>query len=101
MKAIQGGKAKNDKVNLYKIAKLIHGGNFLLAYVYDKNMRGTRHLSHRRTKIVRHGANLKAHVDNTASQYNLPAHNVELKNVYDREKYAIAFLLSLYSALLI
>lgn len=71
MKAIQGGKAKNDKVNLYKIAKLIHGGN------------------------------LKAHVDNTASQYNLPAHNVELKNVYDREKYAIAFLLSLYSALLI
>ncbi|MBB1420282.1 IS110 family transposase, partial [Pseudoalteromonas sp. SG44-1] len=33
-----------------------------------------------------HGADLKAHVANTASQYNLPAHNVNLKNVCDREK---------------
>ena len=49
-------------------------------------MRATRDLLRRRTKIVRHGADLKAHVANTASQYNLPAHNVNLKNVCDREK---------------
>jgi len=70
----------------YKIAKLIRGGNFPLAYVYNKDMRATRDLLRRRTKIVRHGADLKAHVANTASQYNLPAHNVNLKNVCDREK---------------
>ena len=86
MKAIHGGKAKNDKIDSYKIAKLIRGGNFPLAYVYDKEMLATRDLLRRRTKIVRHGADLKAHVANTASQYNLPAHNVNLKNVCDREK---------------
>ncbi|WP_257254975.1 transposase, partial [Endozoicomonas sp. SESOKO3] len=28
MKAIHGGKAKNDKIDSYKIAKLLRGGNF-------------------------------------------------------------------------
>ena len=60
--AIHGGKAKNDKIDSHKIAKLILGGNFPLAYVYDKDMRATRDLLRRRTKIVRHGADLKAHV---------------------------------------
>ena len=68
MKAIHGGKAKNDKIDSYKIAKLIRGGNFPLAYVYDKEMRATRDLLRRRTKIVRHGTDLKANVANTASQ---------------------------------
>lgn len=36
MKAIHGGKTKNDKIDAYKIAKLIRGGNFPLAYVYPK-----------------------------------------------------------------
>jgi hypothetical protein len=36
MKAIHGGKAKNDRIDSYKIAKLIRGGNFPLAYVYPK-----------------------------------------------------------------
>jgi len=54
----------------FKIAKLIRGGNFPLAYVYPKEMRATRDLLRRRTSIVRHGANLKAHVVNTTSQYN-------------------------------
>jgi transposase len=55
MKAIHGGKAKNDRIDLYKIAKLIRGGNFPLAYVYPKEMRATRDLLRRRTKIVRWG----------------------------------------------
>ncbi len=41
MKAIHGGKAKNDKIDSYKIAKLIRGGNFPLAYVYPKEMWAT------------------------------------------------------------
>jgi transposase len=84
MKAIHGGKAKNDRIDSFKIANLIRGGNFPLAYVYPKEMRATRDLLRRRMKIVRHGANLKAHVGNTTSQYNLPPNKVNLKNVSAR-----------------
>ena len=86
MKAIHGGKAKNDRIDSFKIAKLIRGGNFPLAYVYPKEMRATRDLLRRRMKIVRHGADLKSHVVNTTSQYNLPPNKVNLKNVGAREE---------------
>ena len=72
MKVIHGGKAKNDRIDSFKIANLIRDGNFPLAYVYPKEMRATRNLLRRRIKIVRHGADLKAHMVNTTSQYNLP-----------------------------
>lgn len=86
MKAIHGGKAKNDRIDSFKIANLIRGGNFPLAYVYPKAMRATRDLLRRRMKIVRHGADLKAHVTNTTSQYNLPPNKVNLKNIGAREQ---------------
>ena len=86
MKAIHGGKAKNDRIDSFKIANLIRGGNFPLAYVYPKAMRATRDLLRRRMKIVRHGADLKAHVANTTSQYNLPPNKVNLKNPSAREQ---------------
>ena len=41
MKAIHGGKAKNDKVDSYKIANLIRGGTFPMAFVYPREMRAT------------------------------------------------------------
>lgn len=85
MKAIHGGKAKNDRIDSFKIAKLMRGGNFPLAYVYPKEMRATRDLLRRRMKIVRHGADLKAHIVNTTSQYNLPVNKVNLKNTPARE----------------
>ena len=91
MKAIHGGKAKNDRIDSFKIANLIRGGNFPLAYVYPKEMRATRDLLRRRTKLVRHGAHLKAHVSNTTSQYNLPPNKVNLKNVGAREQLKITF----------
>ena len=34
MKAIHGGKTKNDKIDSYKIAMLMRGGTFPLAYVF-------------------------------------------------------------------
>ena len=86
MKAIHGGKAKNDRIDSFKIASLIRGGNFPLAFVYPKDMRATRDLLRRRMKIVRHGADLKAHVVNTTSQYNLPQNKVNLKNTTAREQ---------------
>ena len=85
MKAIHGGKAKNDRIDSYKIAHLIRGGNFPLAYVYPLQMRAARDLLRRRTRIVRHGADLKAHVKNTTSQYNLPPNNLNLRYDFARE----------------
>jgi len=86
MKAIHGGKAKNDKIDSFKIAALLRGGNFPLAYAYPHEMRATRDLLRRRTKIVRHGAMLKGHVVNTNSQYNLPATELNLKNISARQQ---------------
>ena len=91
MKAIHGGKAKNDRIDSYKIASLIRGGNFPLAYTYPKEMRATRDLLRRRTKIVRHCAHLKAHVVNTTSQYNLPPNGINMKNACAREQLKSTF----------
>jgi hypothetical protein len=39
MKAIHGGKAENDRIDAYKIAYLLRGGNIPMAYVYPSEMR--------------------------------------------------------------
>jgi transposase len=72
MKAIHGGKAKNDKIDSQKIAALLRGGMLPQAYVYPAAMRATRDLLRRRTHLMRKRAELLAHVQNTNSQYNLP-----------------------------
>ena len=72
MKAIHGGKAKNDKIDSYKIASLIRGGTFPVAYVYPAEMRATRDLLRRRMHLMRKRAELVAHIHNTNTQYNLP-----------------------------
>jgi len=72
MRAIHGGKAKNDTIDAEKIARLLKGGNLPVAYVYPRAMRATRDLLRRRTFLVRRRAELLAHVVNTNSQYNLP-----------------------------
>ena len=91
MKAIHGGKSKNDRIDSFKIAMLMRGGNFPLAYVYPKKMRATRDLLRRRTRIVQHGAMLKAHVVNTVSQYNLPPSKANLNNPGGRSQLTSAF----------
>ena len=73
MKAIHGGKAKNDKIDAQKIAILLRGGMLPQAYVYPAEMRATRDLLRRRTHLARKRGELLAHVQNTNSQYNLPA----------------------------
>ena len=73
MKAMHGGKAKNDKIDSQKIAALLRGGMLPEAYVYPAEMRATRDLLRRRTHLMRKRAELLAHVQNTTSQYNWPA----------------------------
>ena len=72
MKAIHGGKAKNDKIDAQKIAVLLRGGMLPQAYVYPAEMRATRDLLRRRMHLMRKRAELLAHIQNTNSQYNLP-----------------------------
>jgi len=72
MKAIHGGKAKNDKVDSLKIATLLRGGNLPHAYVYPRELRATRDLLRRRQHLVRRRGSLLAHIQNTHHQYNLP-----------------------------
>ena len=72
MKAIHGGKAKNDKIDSRKIAVLLRGGMIPMAYTYPAKMRATRDLLRRRNHLVQKRAELYAHIQNTRSQYNLP-----------------------------
>ena len=72
MRAIHGAKAKNDRIDAEKIARLLRGGNIPQAYVYPKGMRETRDLLRRRTFLVRQRSHLLAHLVNTNSQYNHP-----------------------------
>jgi transposase len=72
MKAIHGGKAKNDTLDADKIAMLLRGGMIPQAYVYPAAMRATRDLLRRRMHLMRKRAALLTHIQNTNSQYNLP-----------------------------
>ena len=72
MKLIHGGKAKNDKIDAAKLASLLRGGLFPMAYVYPRGKRQTRDLLRRRSFFVRQRAQLIAHIVNTNSQFNLP-----------------------------
>ncbi len=73
MRAIHGGKAKNDRIDAHKIAGLLRGGMLPQAYVYPQAMRATRDLMRRRNYLMRQRAELLAHITNTNHQYNLPA----------------------------
>jgi transposase len=72
MKAIHGGKAKNDRIDALKIATLLRGGMLPQAYVYPAGMRATRDLLRRRLHLVRKRGQLLAHIQMTSHQYNLP-----------------------------
>ena len=78
MKAIHGGKAKNDRIDALKIATLLRGGMIPQAYVYPAKMRATRDLLRRRLHFTRKRAELLTHIQNTNSQYNLPAFEKKL-----------------------
>ena len=78
MKAIHGGKAKNDRIDARKIAGLLRGGMIPEAYVYPPAMRATRDLLRRRLHFTRKRAELLTHIENTNSQYNLPTFSKKL-----------------------
>ena len=91
MKAIHGAKAKNDKVDAFKIAALLRGGNLPQAYVYPPEMRATRDLLRRRLHFVRRRGNLLAHIQNTHHQYNLDVPTKKVAYKANREGITEAF----------
>jgi len=84
MKAIHGGKAKNDKLDSRKIAGLLRGGLLPQAYVYPATMRATRDLLRRRLHLVRKRGQLLAHIQNTRHQYQVPAFERSLVHAANR-----------------
>ena len=90
MKLIHGAKAKNDRIDAGKLARLLRGGNFPLAYVYPKGMRETRDLLRRRNYFVRQRAALMTHLQILNAQYNLPAFSKKLSFAANRQELNIA-----------
>src|SRR6516165_5060863 len=90
MKLIYGAKAKNDQIDAGKIARLLRGGNFPLAYVYPKGMRETRDLLRRRTYLVRQRSALFTHLQILNGQYNLPPFPKKLSFAANRAELQIA-----------
>jgi transposase len=86
MRAIHGGKAKNDRIDAAKIAGLLRGGMFPMAYVYPRAKRDTRDLLRRRCFFVNQRAQLMAHIVNTNSQYNHPPFTKKLSYAGNRSE---------------
>lgn len=78
MKAIHGGKAKNDRIDARKIAGILRGGVLPMAYVYPQGMRATRDLLRRRLFFVRKRSELFSHIRTTFHQLNLPTPSARL-----------------------
>src|SRR2546426_8217820 len=91
MKAIHGGKAKNDRIDARKIAVLLRGGMIPQAYVYPAEMRATRDLLRRRMHLMRKRAELLGHIQNTNSQYNLPEIGKKIASKANRDGIAERF----------
>jgi transposase len=91
MKAIHGGKAKNDKIDSEKIAMLLRGGMLPQAYVYPREMRATRDLMRRRLFFVQRRAELLAHIKMTFQQYNCAIPSGDLTHEKNRTALVLPF----------
>jgi len=91
MRAIHGAKAKNDRIDAFKIASLLRGGNMPESYVYPAAMRSTRDLLRRRLYLVRERGFLLAHVQNTHHQNNLTGPSGRLASKCNRTGVAERF----------
>jgi transposase len=86
MRTIHGLKAKNDRLDSWKIAQLLRSGHFPLAYVYPKALRATRDLLRRRLYFTRFRAELLSHLRMSEAQYNLEPQRQRFDRAANREK---------------
>ena len=83
MKAIHGGKAKNDRLDAHKIAGLLRAASSRWP-TSTQGKRETRDLLRRRLFFVRQRGQLIAHIQNTNSQYNLPPFEKRIDRAVNR-----------------
>jgi transposase len=74
LKAIHGGKNKNDRIDSEKIAHLLRSNLIPQAYVYPAAKRPLRALLRQRTYFVWHRADLLSRVQSVQLAHNRPAH---------------------------
>ena len=86
MRCIHGGKTKNDKIDSEKIARIMRGGDFPLAYVYPPGYRAVRDLMRRRAYLVRIKGDVQGHISITNYQYNLPAFEKNIVHKGNRQQ---------------
>jgi hypothetical protein len=91
MQAIHGGTAKHDQIDSHKLAVLLRGGMLPTADVYPAALRATRDLLRRRMHLAHQRGELLAHVQNTNSQYNLPAIGQRIAYTANRDGVAARF----------
>lgn len=91
MQAIQGGRAKNDRIDSHKIAAFLRGGMLAHASVSPAARRATRELLRRRTHLMRQRAELFSHVQNPKSQSNLPEMGKKIASKATRNGVAARF----------
>lgn len=90
LKAIHAGKVKNDRIDSEKLAYLLRGGNFPVAYAYPAAWRSTRDLLRRRMHLVRRRGETLTHISHAHYQVNLPP-TKKLQYASNREGVAEAF----------
>ncbi len=71
MRAVHGGKKKNDKIDSKTIADLLRSGMFPGAYVYPEEMRSTRDLLRRRQHYVSIRSGCYNHIQCAANQQGI------------------------------
>jgi len=87
MKAIHGGKKKNDKLDSKTIADLMRSNHFPYAYPYPKDMRATRDLLRRRMYFVSQRASVYSHIQIVCHQHAiLDIAQKQVKSKTDRRK---------------
>jgi transposase len=84
MRSIHGLKTKSDKLDSWKIAQLLRGGNFPNAYVYPRRFRATRDLLRRRLHFVRFRSELLTHLKMSEAQANLEPQKKRLDHAPNR-----------------
>jgi transposase len=92
MKAVHGGKTKNDRLDSQQIANLMRTNYFPLAYAYPKQMRGTRDLLRRRSRYVYQRGEGYRHIKNVFAQQGIADITLtQLKNQGNRRKLIYRF----------
>jgi transposase len=91
MRMIHGAKAKNDRIDSEKIARLLAANMIPESYAYPSGMRETRSLLRRRMSLVQTRAKHLSHLRCIRQQYNLDPFGKDIGKKIHREHVLAAY----------